>query len=195
MRIASTRRLLQGALACACLLATQSAAAASQALEGMDQAGAVRMFNARVERYARLRARLEEPLPSFDARRDAWSLMLTRRYLASAIRTARRDASQGNVFGPPVAEMFREVIAHAIYDVDVEGLVDGDLEADEFVVDLAVHEPVPAWAMEEVPDALLHRLPSLPAAIEYRIVSGNLILWDTHAEIVIDALPNAFLVQ
>jgi hypothetical protein len=91
--------------------------------------------------------------------------------------------------------MFRDVIAQAIYDVDIEGLVDEDLEAAGFLVDLVVNEPVPAWALQDVPDALHRRLPALPDAIEYRVVDGNLILWDTHAEIVIDALPNAFLVQ
>jgi hypothetical protein len=172
-----------------------SAAAAQQAPDAIGQADAMRMFNTRVERYVRLRARLEEPLPAFDARRDPWSLMLTRRYLASAIRTARSSAYQGDIFTPPVAQLFRGLIADASYDVDIEGLVDGDLEADEFVVDLTVNEPIPAWAVDAVPHALLLRLPSLPAAIEYRIVSGALILWDVHAEIVIDALPDAFLVR
>lgn len=60
------------------------------------------------------------------------------------------------------------------------------------MVDLVVNEPVPIWAIQEVPDAL-RRLPSLPDAIEYRIVDGSLILWDTHAEILIDALSGAFL--
>jgi hypothetical protein len=35
-------------------------------------------------------------------------------------------------------------------------------------------------------------LPPLVPAVEYRIVDGALILWDTRAEIVIDALPGAF---
>ena len=195
MRPVRIRRVFQAALTCACLLAVTSAAAAQQAPDAIGQADAMRMFNTHVERYVRLRARLEEPLPAFDARRDPWSLMLTRRYLASAIRTARSSAHQGDIFTPPVAQLLRGLIADAIYDVDIEGLVDGDLEADELVVDLTVNEPIPAWAMDPVPHALLLRLPSLPAAIEYRIVSGALILWDVHAEIVIDALPDAFLVH
>ena len=193
MRIASTRRFFQMAFACACLFTALSAAAALQATDAIDDA--VPMFNARVERYVRLRARLEDPLPSFDQRRDPWSLMLTRRYLASAIRTARLSAHQADIFTPPVAQLFRGLIADAIYDVDIEGLVDEDREAAGFVVDVVVNEPVPAWALQDVPDALRGRLPALPDAIEYRVVDGNLILWDTHAEIVIDALPNAFLVQ
>jgi hypothetical protein len=63
------------------------------------------------------------------------------------------------------------------------------------VVDIVVNEPVPTWALQDLPDALRGSLPGLPDAIEYRVVDGRLILWDTHAEIVIDALPGAFVVQ
>jgi hypothetical protein len=108
--------------------------------------------------------------------------------------TARRDVRQGTSFSPAIAARFREVIADAIDDADIKGLVD-DVEDGDVVVDLAVHEPVPEWAMDALPDALLNRLPSLPAAVEYRIVSGSLVLWDTHAEILIDALPGAFVIE
>ena len=195
MRPARIRRVFQAALACACLVAVTSAAAAQQAPDAIGQADAMRMFNTHVERYARLRARLEDPLPAFDARRDPWSLMLTRRYLASAIRTARSSAHQADIFTPPVAQLFRGLIADAIYDVDIEGLVDEDLAVPDRVVDVVINEPVPAWARQDLPDALRGSLPALPDAIEYRVVDGTLILWDTHAEIVIDAPPGAFVVQ
>lgn len=167
-----------------------SGRAATRPAQADDRASATRIFTEQVERYARLRGRLEAPLPSFDARRDAWSLMLTRRYLASAIRSARINARQGEIFTPPVADMFRGLIAEAIYAVDIEGLVDEELGP---VVDLRVNEPVPAWALAAVPEALLERLPAPTAGIEYRIVNGALVLWDMHAEIVIDALSDAFI--
>jgi hypothetical protein len=196
MRISGRPRTVHWALVCVWVLAEwHGAAALAQGPDGIDRAAALQAFTERTERYVRLRARLEEPLPSFDARRDRWSLMLTRRYLASAIRAARPQARQGDIFAPPVTQLFRGLIADAIYDVDIEGLVDEEFEAADFVVDVVVNEPIPAWALQDVPDALLRRLPALPDAIEYRIVNGNLILWDTHAEIVIDALPIAFLVQ
>ena len=192
----SSTRTAPWALACLWIVAGwHSAAALLQGPDDIDRATALRAFTERTERYVRLRARFEEPLPSFDPRRDPWSLMLTRRYLASAIRTARSYAHQGDIFTPPVAEMFRDVIAQAIYDVEIEGLVDEEFEAAGFMVDVVVNEPVPAWALQDVPDALRGRLPPLPDAIEYRVVDGNLILWDTHAAIVIDALRGAFVVQ
>src|SRR5688572_30182680 len=90
-----------GLLGCVVILgAWPGAAAFAQADD--DHGSAARIFTERVEQYGWLRRRLEEPLPPFDARRDSWSLLLTRRYLASAIRTARADAQPGNVFAPPV---------------------------------------------------------------------------------------------
>jgi len=168
-----------------------STGAAALAQADSDHGAAARIFTERVERYARLRARLEEPLPPFDARRDPWSLLLTRRYLGSAIRTARAHASPGNVFAPPVDGLFREAIARAIYEVDLEGLVGGGEDA----VDLIVNEPVPAWALHDVPRALLEGLLPVPAGISYRVVGGALVLWDDHAEILIDALPDAFVTE
>lgn len=75
--------------------------------------------------------------------------------------------------------------------IDIEGLVgeDGDVP----LVDLGVNEPIPLWAMRPVPNALLERLPPLPHAIGYRLVADALILWDTHAEILIDALSGTFV--
>jgi hypothetical protein len=196
MRISSRPRTVRWALACVWIVAGwHGAAALPQGPAGIDRATVVQTFTERTERYVRLRARLEDPLPSFDPRRDPWSLMLTRRYLASAIRTARSSAHQGDIFTPPVAQLFRELIADAVYDVDIEGLVDEEFEAADFAVDVAVNEPVPAWAIQDVPEPLLRRLPTLPDAIAYRIVGGTLTLWDMHAEIVIDALPDAFLIQ
>jgi hypothetical protein len=189
MRI--TRVVGIGVVGCTAVLGAWSGAAAF-AQAGGDHGVAVRIFTERVERYARLRTRLEEPLPPFDARRDPWSLLLTRRYLASAIRTARAHATPGNVFAPPVDGLFRETIARAIHEVDIEGLVHAEGEG---LVDLVINEPVPDWALGDVPRALLDRLPAVPAAISYRIASGALVLWDDHAEILIDALPDAFVTR
>jgi hypothetical protein len=187
--MALTRAVGIGLLGWTALLGAALGAAAP-VQTGSDPAVAARMFTERVERYARLRARLEEPLPSFETRRDAWSLLLTRRYLASAIRAARARAAQDPIFAPPVDGFFREAVARAIENVDIEGLVE---RGGEDAVDLVIDEPVPDWALQEVPLPLLERLLPVPAAISYRIVGGALVLWDDHAKIVIDALPDAFV--
>ena len=154
--------------------------------------GGRRAFDAAVTRYVNLRTALEDPLPSFeDPRRDPWTLVLMRRYLAAALRSARRGAEMGCIFGP-AAGLFREAIALPINQGDVDGVADEEGDAEDFVVDLALNEPVPEWAMSPVARPLLDRLPAVPVAVEYRRAGTALILWDTRAEILVDALPNAF---
>lgn len=154
-----------------------------------DESAALRAFAERVDRYAHLRARLAEPLAPSSPRRSSWSMLLTRRYLASAIRSSRRTAVAGEVFTPAAAGVFRRRIAEAIYDVDVEGLDDRDREA---AVDVVVNEPLPAWALDAVPGPIADRLPPLPAGLAYRLANGALVLWDLDAEIVVDVLPDVF---
>lgn len=165
--------------------------AAAQAAGAVDHQAAAAMFTARLAEYETTRARLEEPMPAFDERREPWSLMLSRRYLASAIRAARPWARQGTVFSPLVAHSFRVLIEQHV-PVEQRQQMAADA-VDESYVTLTVQEPVPAWAMQPVPEALRQALPPLPNGIEYRVVAPSLILWDAHAEILIDVLPGAFL--
>jgi hypothetical protein len=180
------------ALSCAGLVgALDRTTAQSQTRDTSERTAALETFTFAIQRYASLRARLEKPLPPFDPRRDPWSLRLQRHYLASAIRTARKEATVGSVFDVSVGAVFRHDIATAIREVDIEGLVTEGEDIEVDLVDLTVNEFVPVWAMRPVPDVLAERLPPLPEAVEYRLVADALILWDTRAEILIDALPGA----
>jgi hypothetical protein len=153
-------------------------------------AAALAVFTSRVDAYARLRGRLEEPLPPFDERRSSFSQLVARRYLASALRSARGGAQPGCLFGPPVEPVLRRRIIERIYAIDVEGLSGWDTETD---VDLVIGEPLPAWAALPLPSSLSDVVPALPPAIEYRMSGGALVLWDARAQIVIDLLPQAFV--
>lgn len=51
---------------------------------------------------------------------------------------------------------------------------------------------VPGGATHEVPAILLQRLPPLPEDVEYRILDHDLVLWDIHADLVVDFVPFAF---
>ena len=157
-----------------------------------SDAAALTVFADRLDHYTRLRERLEEPLPPFDDRRGAWPVMLTRRYLASAVRAARPKAGPGAIFTPPVADMFRRLISHRLSEVDPEGLSGWD---EDLGVEVVVHEPVPAWSRLKVPDEFLRLFPPLPDGIEYRMVNSALVLWDAHAEIVVDVLPAVFMAR
>jgi hypothetical protein len=142
---------------------------------------ALRMFNESVESYAALHRRLADPLPRLDPNRDPWSHFLGRRYLASAIRSARATAKQGDIFSPAVAVLFRDLIANAFVGRGAGAMF--DVWSEEFwpVDDPAVNEPFPEGASHAVPPVLLHHLPTLPNEMEYRIANGSLVLLDVHA--------------
>ena len=42
-----------------------------------------------------------------------------------------------------------------------------------------------------MPVILLHQLPPLPEDVEYRWLDRDLVLWDIHADLIIDFLPDA----
>jgi len=155
---------------------------------------ALRTFNERVESYAALHRRLADPLPRLDPNRDLWSHFLSRRDLASAIRSARATAKQGDIFSPAIADLFRDLIANAFVGRDAGAML--YVWSEEFwaVDEPAVNEPFPEGASHAVPAVLLHHLPALPNEMEYRIANGSLVLLDVHADIVIDVLPDAFRV-
>lgn len=154
----------------------------------------LRTFYERVESYAALHRRLADPLPRLDPDRNPWSHVLSRHYLASAIRSARATAKQGDIFSPAVGDLFRVLIADALVDRHRGGMFDLWPEESWPPEDPAVNEPFPNEASHTVPAVLLHHLPALPNEMEYRIVNGSLVLLDVRADIVIDVLLDAFRV-
>jgi hypothetical protein len=184
-----TRHTWKPALVAAVLVLGTPALGRTQVVEPFHESAAV-AFAERVDSYAQLRSRFEEPLPSFARSRGAWSTLIARQHLTSAIRAARRDTRVGTIFSPPVALMFRQRLAAAL--MPAEWLLLGCGEDGESVAPVPiVNETVWVEWMAEAPPALLQQLPELPAAIEYRFVGNDLILWDAHAETVIDVLSDA----
>jgi hypothetical protein len=176
-------------------LVLSAAVVGAQSLANRDvQADALRAFQERVEAYAALHRRLAEPLPSLAPTDDTHAILLARKYLASAICAARPTARQGDIFTPPVAMLFRGLIAEALEARNIEALL-ADLNREHTVV-LGIHpvinEPYPAGVTHEVPVVLLQWLPDLPPELQYRVVDHDLVVWDSYANLVIDYLPEAF---
>jgi hypothetical protein len=44
-----------------------------------------------------------------------------------------------------------------------------------------------------VPPQLLQSLPALPKELQYRMIGRSLVLWDHHANLIVDFLPGAFV--
>jgi hypothetical protein len=195
--LSSPVRRLVFTTACFVVLGVYAPGAIPQPVNDPERAAALRVFHERVAAYAALHERLEQPLPPLDVARETVRNYVNRHVLASAIRKARAGARQGDVFTPEVARLFRTLIAEAFAGRDVEAmLTDLHREHPETHRLLpVVNEPYPRGATQEVPASLLHVLPPLPGDIEYRIVNHALVLWDVHANLVVDFVPDAFEVR
>ncbi len=159
-----------------------------------DHEAAIRVFHQRVEAYAALHRRLEAPLLTLTQARDMRRNFVARHLLATAIRRSRVEAQQGNVFSPDVAIALRAVIGEALSGRDVESFLTelNEEHPQTHALRAVVNEPLPRGATHEMPVVLLQVLPELPEDVEYRIVDHDLVLWDIHADLVVDYLPNAF---
>jgi hypothetical protein len=151
-------------------------------------------FHNRIEDYLALHRRLEGPLPELRPTTDPFKIYLSRQLLANAIRKARPNARQGDIFTPDVARVFRTIIGQALQGRDVEKLLREPEEemASPAGLRLEINEAYPADASHAVPPILLQHLPALSGDVEYRIVNRALVLWDIHANLVVDVLPDAF---
>lgn len=159
----------------------------------VEEQAALRVFEERIGAYGALHRRLEGPLPSPKASQSLRSLMISRAFLGSAIKTARPNARLGDIFTPAVEQLFRRIITEALEGRDRDAFLgdvnDEDLTTQDFHP--RVYDPYPDWATHKIPALLLQRLPSLPEDIEYRLLGHDLVLWDTHADLIVDVLSDA----
>lgn len=175
-------------LVCALVLPSVGTGAARQ-----NDDKAMRAFGRDIAAYAALHERLERTLPPLVPTEHAHVIETARLALAAAIRAERVDAAQGDIFTPAVARLFRERIRRALRGTDVAELL-GELYEEfpeEARLTPQVNAPFPRGATYEMPPRLLHALPPLPGDLEYRLVGLHLVLWDTHANVVVDYVPHA----
>lgn len=149
-------------------------------------------FLQRVDAYVGLHRRLEGPLPPEVMTTDAAALFASGRALAAAIRTARADAQQGDIFSPAMVRYFRILVADALKEGGIEDLLAVVEDENSVHIPAAVNVDYPAGrSISMMPPCLLAALPPLPRELEYRFVGRDLILWDVHAGLVVDFVPNA----
>jgi hypothetical protein len=181
------------ALAVIVLSALLSSPSLAPGQQPIDRERALTSFRHRIESYMALHQRIEGPIPPPAESLDRRST-LGRRYLQSAIRSARAGARQGDIFSPEVAQLFRALIAESLADRDVEAMLT-EMNADhpwEHGTHALVNESCAPESTHEVPRIVLVRLPAVSPHLQYRILDHDLVLVDVHADLVIDYVPNAF---
>jgi hypothetical protein len=91
------------------------------------------------------------------------------------------------IFTPPVAMVFRQLIARALAERDTMGAISG---VGEFPHP-AVLEPFPPAELHDFPRTLHDALPPLPAPLEYRLVGHDLVLRDQAADLIVGVVRDA----
>jgi len=154
----------------------------------------LRQFQQRLDDYVALHHQLEGPLPPVHPTKETLRTYVARQLLANAIRKARPNARQGDFFTPEVASLFRARIRGVLAGRDAESVLAAaePRHAESHGFQLLVNETYAADLPSALPAAVLQALPALADDIQYRMFNHDLILWDVHANLVIDVLPGAF---
>ena len=157
-----------------------------------DADAPMQTFVRHVNEYVVLHRQLEGPLPPEAVTSDIGQLLRARLTLATAIRAARRDAKQGDIFSPAVARWFRVLVADALRDgavLDMLAIIEDENTVD---VPARVNGDYPAGrSIAMMPPCLLRALPPLPPELRYEFVGRDLILWDVHAGLIVDFVSDA----
>jgi hypothetical protein len=149
-------------------------------------------FRQRVDAYASLHRQLEQGQPPFATLKGSRARRVANAYLSAAVKRARPQAREGDVFGD-AGMVFRLALLTALSDPAAAKLKERfDLEPSGLVgLHPRLHDALPDWAPDALPAAVLRYLPELPEDIEYRLLDHDLVLWDIHADLIIDVLRDA----
>jgi hypothetical protein len=102
--------------------------------------------------------------------------------LAAALRAERAGASEGHLFTPAAAAVFRDVLARV---TRLPGCDAGDLRTGGAP---PVRVNGPAASTQRLNACVSDVLPRLPDELEYRSAGAALVLVDMHTDLVVDVL-------
>lgn len=175
----------------ACAMAPASPAAAQDGTQVNEYGAAVKAFRDRADAYLVLHRKAASTVPALKETDDPAKLTAREQALGEAIRQARPDAAEGDLFGPDLAPRIRRIVRR-------------DWARRPAADRAAMMEDIPPNAVADVnktypsvlplatfPATLLAALPPLPEGLEYRFVGRHLIIRDVAANIVVDVLRDA----
>jgi hypothetical protein len=117
-------------------------------------------------------------------------LYLGKAALADEIRRARPFARQGDVIVPEMADAFRRMIRDAISRGELSGIL--RVQEDEATATPSINANLPnKTTAVTAPRCLVRVFPPMPEELEYRVLGRHLVLFDIHADIVVDYVLDA----
>jgi hypothetical protein len=109
-----------------------------------------------------------------------------------AVRAARPEARQGDIFTADAARHIRQVIKSELKPSARREVRQTVLGAEVKGVPLRINYPYPeTQELIEMPPTLLLKLPQLPKQVKYRYVGRNMLLVDRENGLIIDFMADA----
>lgn len=157
-------------------------------------AAIIKDFVSRVDTYVALHKKAEATLPPLPKQTNPQIIDQHERALAKLIQAGRKDAKQGDIFAPPMQALVRRLL-RPIFSGRDGAHVRAEILDNEYKGNVVLTpngrypDEIP---VSTVPPQVLSNLPKLAEELEYRFVRQNLILFDPHAHIIPDWVPQAF---
>jgi hypothetical protein len=186
----SVRRALVTLLLAEIALAGASAAPLPQKEAVDPQATALYEFQQRLNAYLHLREEFSKKLEPLSLTPSAAELTARQDAVATALKTARQTAKQGDLIPPAVAAQ--------ITNSCVEDFHFRNPQAKRATLQEVPRAPRPAInrtfpedeGLPTVPPLLLSKLPQLPDNLQYRFYGRHIVILDGDTQIIIDYVPN-----
>ena len=153
-------------------------------------ATAVDDFQKRLAAYLKLREALAKKLEPLRPTADAAELATRQEALASALKTARKDARPGDLIPPAVADTIRATVTADLASRTGTSRHAATSEIPTGVA-MAINRTYPKdEALPTLPPLLLGKLPPLPDNLQYRFANRNLVLLDGDTQLIVDYVAN-----
>jgi hypothetical protein len=154
----------------------------------------LRDFTRRVDRYVRLHRRLERSLPPEHLFNDLDDMSFAVDALHAALTDARPHAQPGTIFTPAIADLLAGRLEGAVAAMGlrpIEVVIAMNLGYRARMPELQINDRFPDVRQVPLFPGLLATLPDLPPELQYRLVDRDLLIVDTHADLIVDILTNA----
>lgn len=149
-------------------------------------------FVTRVNAYVTIHLQAERAAPKLPQEAAPLQIDQTQRAMASRILAARTGAKCGDIFTPEMATLVRRVLIDVLSGPEGArrraSIMDDNVKFLPLAANQRYPDDVPLTTM---PPGLLEALPELPEEMEYRFIGPQLILFDQHAHIIPDFIPDA----
>jgi hypothetical protein len=157
-------------------------------------AATLQEFSRRVDDYVELHKKLEKTLPSLPEQTDPVTIDKHQRALTVLIQGARKEAKAGDIFHPAMQRLVRTLLRPIFQGPDglqvKREILDNEYKGKvKLLVNARYPDEVP---ISTVPPQVLAQLPKLEEELEYRFVRNHMILFDSHAHLIVDFVERAF---